>query len=281
MKTLQAAVERTLRYAAFFKFPLTQSEIHYWLSTGRVVSRPRVIQVLNGPGIPRSLRRFAVKSLTPTRRYRAQLSQKKLMLAHRVARVIASIPFVKMVALTGSAAIGNSKSGDDLDLMIITGPDTLWFSRPLVTLITEIFFHRRRPLKPHKGIPNEVCLNLWLDEHSLAVPKAKRNFYTAHEVLQLQPLVNRRGTYEKFLGANSWVKDFLANAWKVKQETYHPVKTTSPKTSAWSGLNRLAFYFQYRYMKNKMTREIVDLHRAYFHPQDWDRAITSYLEKGR
>jgi hypothetical protein len=183
------------------------------------------------------------------------------------------------VALTGSAAISNSRAGDDLDLMILTKVDTLWLIRPVIVLLTEILFRRRRP-RQGRQLRNAVCLNLWLDEAGMGVPQEKRNLYTAHEVLQLIPLVNKGQTYEKFLVANSWVSKFLANAWWEKRAEYQLDGLTKTKTqSGWQGLNRLAFRVQHQYMRNKITKEAVGLHSAYFHPQDWHESINQHLRR--
>lgn len=278
MNTVKAGVEAALRYTAFFNFPLTNEEVWRWLVYSKPVSQKRVDQALFENELPRPLGRLVIKKLTPSRQYKAKTSQKKLAKAMQVARRLALIPTVKLVALTGSAAIGNSTAGDDLDLMIVTSSDSLWLTRPLIVLLTELFFKRRRP-RQHARLGDAVCLNLWLDESGLAVPKTKRNLYTAHEVLQLVPLVNKQGSYEKFLLANRWVAKYLANAFAEKRYQYQLANPTPTRPSIWSVANKVAFWLQWRYMQPRLTRESVGLHIAYFHPRDWQGPLQAHFRK--
>ncbi len=277
MTNLRARVGETLRYAAFFDFPLTGEEIHRWLVTDKPVNKNRVERVLSGGKLPQRLRRFYLPKLSSSRLYRQKMSEQKKDKARKVAKVLALIPGVKLVALTGSAAIGNSRAGDDIDLMIVASGSSLWLIRPLVVIMVEIFFKRRRP-QQKRYLSDVICLNLWLDQEALAVPPRKRNLYTTHEVLQLQPLVNKGLAYEQFLFANRWVSQFLANAYEEKRFR-HSLVNYSKRSSIWSGLNRVAFLCQYHYMKRRITKETISLHAAYFHSQDWHKSMSQYFNR--
>jgi len=49
-----------------------------------------------------------------------------------------------------------------------------------------------------------------------ALPESERDLFSAHEVLQMEPVFDRGNTYKKFLLANKWVKTFLPNAWRYR-----------------------------------------------------------------
>jgi hypothetical protein len=116
------------------------------------------------------------------------------------------IPWVRLVALTGTRAMDNARADDDIDLMIITAANRLWLTRLLLTCL--LFPWLRRG----KQIARRLCLNLWLDETALAI--TPQNLFTAHEICQAVPLYNQDKTYEKFIKANQWVKQYLAN-WTI------------------------------------------------------------------
>ena len=69
--------------------------------------------------------------------------------------------------------------------------------------------------QPHQRflVSDKICLNLWLDETALSLPRNQRNLYTAHEVVQVKPILDRDYTYLKFIIANLWLKNYLPN-WK-------------------------------------------------------------------
>lgn len=121
-------------------------------------------------------------------------------------------------------------------------------------------------------VANKLCLNLWLDESALVLNQ--QNLYSAHELCQLQPLYNRDQTYQKFLAANLWYKNFLPN-WTMEEGrtltgglAEGQAGTAKPEgPTLMDSLEFLAYKFQYFYMKPKMTRERVGRHFAFFHPR--------------
>lgn len=261
---------RTLTYADIFNYPLTLPEIHHWL-----ISKFSVITSLSGR-ITQTGNYYTLPGrshLVKLRQARSRFSQEKLQLAHRVGEWLKSIPTIKLVAVTGALAMRNSDPNDDIDLMIVTSPNTLWLTRLLVVPLISLIAKRRKPQTiSHKPLAisdaNSICLNLWLDETALAVPSPKRNLYTAHEVAQIKPLWNRGRTYQQFLSANRWISRYLPNI----RIPISPMGPISP-ISLIIILNRLAFRLQLWYMRPRLTRETVTLHAAFFHPRDTSRLV--------
>ena len=260
----QLAVEKTLAYSRHFGLPLTPEKLHLWLIAPRPIPFAR-------------LHSYLPKSTAKSRQLieeRLRYSQKKLSFARSIARLLSLFPTIKLICATGSLAVDNAKQYDDLDIMIVTSADTLWLTRPLAIFFLKILRLRRPTSLPEHQSPrvsDKVCDNLWLDETALALPKNKRNLYTAHEVLQARPLFDRGNTHAKFISANQWTSKHLANAYlsKVTPRTVAGTKwRTPPRWNFLSPLNHLAFKLQYHYMKPKITRETITLHSAYFHPHD-------------
>ena len=254
---LKRAVYQTCLYSRFFDYPLNVDEVHTWLITPKQVSLSQILPL-------------CTRKLTPSqqsvRRQRYQFSQRKKDIATHLSSVLKHIPSIRLIALTGSLSVNNALPTDDIDLFIITTNHTLWLTRLLVVLIVVLFFRPRHPLQ-QQFLSDTICLNLWLDESALTIPSPKRNLYTAHEVLQIEPLFDRDHTYYRFLMANRWTSSYLANAYFQKLPTVPEHKNTAP-SACWFVrlLNLLSFYSQFLYMKSKITHEKVSLHSAYFHP---------------
>jgi len=132
-----------------------------------------------------------------------------MKIARKVARWLRLIPTIKMVAVTGALAMENSDKEDDVDLLIVTAKNRLWFSRGLVVTFLRFFGLYRRPRK----IKNMICPNMLLDEEHLVVHKKEQDLFSAHEVCQLKVLWEKDGIYQKFVKENQWAKRFLPN-WK-------------------------------------------------------------------
>jgi D-beta-D-heptose 7-phosphate kinase/D-beta-D-heptose 1-phosphate adenosyltransferase len=176
------------------------------------------------------------------------------------------------MAVTGSLAMENSSEESDIDLMIVTKKGFLWTTRALTYLMIGIFGVGVR--KPHdSNQKDKLCLNIWLDESDLIWPKKDRNLYTAHEIAQTVPLVNKCNAYEKFIYQNKWILDFWPNSIKIKN-----LKLKINNSRVRTGLlEQLAFKIQLKYMKSKITRELITPTRAVFHPQDWGEIIERKL----
>jgi len=268
---LSQAVEKTIAYGSYFNFPLSAEEVHFWLISPHPVSKSAIKKYLPVLKPEEILLR---KTLLKNTRQKEKITIKFIKYAR-------FIPSIRLIAHTGSVAVNNSKKDDDLDLLIITSPHTLWLTRVLLLLLLSLKFKRRHPGDNASQTKNTFCPNLWLDTLSLSVPKNRRNIYTAHEVLQVRPLFDRGRTHAKFILANSWTKHYLANAYSSfsEQRKESPVIPGSTRNlyKLLIPLNFIAFLIQYLYMLPKKTSEAVSLHAAYFHKTDFSSPLKKYL----
>lgn len=272
MTSLGQSVAATIQYAQFFDYDLTFTDLHRRLISPHVTSKKQLKEFINqSPKFKKQIH----SQLTRKRRKRNEISQKKHKIAHRFVNFIKHIPTINLIALTGSVAVDNARPQDDIDILIVTSPHTLWFTRPFVFIITKLFFSRRHPQKSITT-SNDICNNLWLDPQNLSVPKDKRNLYTAHETLQVKPLFDRHNMHQQLLSQNTWVKKHLANAYQLLYKKQPKPKTLS-LTFLLAPLNLLFFAIQYLYMKPKLTQETITLHSAYFHPRSLYPKIASQL----
>jgi len=186
--TLRSSINKTLSYAHFFNFPLKITELHFWLIGPKTTTLSSLKKYLKANPINPKFKKLLFTNSNTHRSKRFRVSQKKLRSAVKISRFLNLFSTIKLVAVTGSVAVNNADTNDDIDLMIITSSNMLWLTRLFVVPLIGIFFKRRLPrdikyqslnFKPR----NAVCLNLWLDTKALQVPASKQNLYTAHEVL--------------------------------------------------------------------------------------------------
>lgn len=203
---LTNAIIETVAYADIFDYPLTAAEIHRYL-IGQRRSREAVQAALDDNAtIAARLRRnddlYALagrEAIVTTRQQRQRLSSRFWPRARRYGRLIASLPFVKMVAVTGELAMDNVRERSDIDYFIVTEHRRLWLCRLFVIGVVHLAAR----------FGDTVCPNYLLSERTLAI--SERDLYSAHEVVQMIPL-SGLDTYARFRQLNQWVYDFLPNA---------------------------------------------------------------------
>lgn len=268
-------------YHNIFNYPLTKFDLDKWdtkLQNSKT-QKLKIVQKNNFHFI--NGRQNIVKKRIQNEKY----SQDKLKIAKRAASLISKIPTVEFVGVTGSLAMMNSGINSDIDLMIITKHGRLWTTRMISYLVTWLLgFKTRKPKS--KFEKDRLCLNMWMDESDLVWDKKDRNIYTAHEIAQIVPLINKNKTYEKFLYLNRWILDYWPNSVKIRKiniENRNKLKFSKFKYLNFIsdfGLrasNFIAFRMQYMYMYKKITREVVTPTRAIFHPNDWGKVVMAKL----
>ena len=260
----------TLTYHDIFDYPLTPFELIKW-TTGEKVKLTNFENIkVTGKGGFLFLK--GKGGLVLKRLMRKRASARKFAKAKKVAKILSLLPTIKMIAVTGALAMQNSGDESDIDFMVITRKGTLWTTRLLSLVLLDILRIPRRRYGD-RNQKDRLCLNIWLDESNLVW--RKRNIFTAHEIAQIEPLVNKSETYERFIYKNKWVKDYWPNAVVIKKiinKKFHEEGIVA------KFVEQLAGRFQYWYMRGKITREVVTPTRALFHPIDWGSLIASKLE---
>ena len=256
-------------YHDIFDYPLTIFELIKWNAGDKVkLLKNQDVKVVGKRGY------FSIKDregLILKRFMRKRISTRKVVIAKRAAKILSFIPTIKMVAVTGALAMENANEEADIDLMIITSKDTLWTTRLFTLLLLDILRIPRRKYGD-RNQKDKLCLNIWLDENNLAW--RKRNIFTAHEIAQIKPLVNKEEAYEKFISKNKWIVDYWPNAVKIQNYS----RQTNLRPSLFTIFEPLTRKFQLWYMKDKVTREVVTPTRALFHPIDWGDIVASKLK---
>lgn len=200
----ELSVLRTIVYASLFDYPLTPGEIcegligttatedtvRAWLSSSSWL-RARVEEI-GGYWCPRGR-----ADTIGTRRRRETSSRRRLQAHGPALRLVANLPFVRMVALSGSLAHLNASRGADVDLFLITAPGRVWAVTTTALLVARLLGWRRH-----------LCLNYVVSERQLAVEPA--DLFTANQIVHLRPLIGL-DVYRRFLEANPFVDRLYPN----------------------------------------------------------------------
>jgi hypothetical protein len=202
LTSLDDAVVETVAYSDVFDFPLTPEEVRRWLPLA--ASRQEVQTALDHLGtevlatVPPYVTLRGREHIIVTREQRRSSSRILRRRAVFYGSLMARLPFVRMVAITGSLAVENAAEGEDLDYLIVTVPGRVWLTRAMTMLVVR--------LAALRGIT--LCPNYFLSESVLAM--LERNYYTARELLQMVPLAGR-ATHRRMLLENAWWRDYLPN----------------------------------------------------------------------
>lgn len=201
------AVEKTIRYADIFNFPLKEGELRQYLVQAK--AEPRFFP----PGPYRKVGEYYVlqgrEELVGIRKLRDRYSQKKIARAISLSHWLRIFPGVRLVGLSGSVAAFNAAKFDDIDLVIVTAKGRIWLTRTLVLLAMSIL-GLKRPDRSGPHFSNQFCFNLWLEDSSSGLKMKNLDLYTAYEVCLMKPLLGGE-TYRRFLKFNSWTERFLPN----------------------------------------------------------------------
>jgi hypothetical protein len=107
------------------------------------------------------------------------------------------MPFVRMVALSGSLAHLNAEASADLDCFVITAPHRVWSVTLSLLVIARLFGWRRR-----------LCLNYVISEEALRVEPA--DLFSANQIIHLRPILGD-DVFARFVDANPFVREIYPN----------------------------------------------------------------------
>jgi hypothetical protein len=198
-------VLKPLYYADIFDFPLNFDEIYRFLE---VETSPEVVQhtldeALAAGRIIQIDGYYSLagrNELARQRQDRARTSEGLWVKGVLYGRWIASLPFIKMVSITGSLAVNNPRDGqDDIDYLIITQPKRLWLCRALIIALVRYGLQR--------GVT--ICPNYILTENVLYFEE--ENLYAAREIVQMVPIYGEE-SYLALRRVNTWITNYLPHS---------------------------------------------------------------------
>ncbi|MEM6527869.1 MAG: hypothetical protein AAF653_06220, partial [Chloroflexota bacterium] len=179
---LERAVLETVAYADIFSFPVTAYEAHRYLH-GVQTTPAHTQDVLDALTCQKQLIRKGDYYCLPHREHAFALREERAARTGRLwaaatdyGQQIARIPFVQMVAVTGSLAVENMDRHGDIDYLIVTSPERLWVVRLMVVVLVK--------LAARNGVT--LCPNYLITTNALTIHE--RNLFTARELTQMIPL---------------------------------------------------------------------------------------------
>jgi hypothetical protein len=211
--SLNKNIIATITYYDVLDLPLTAFEIwkhmivHEGQGRSERYSLGEVVEALGSEALVRRLGHENGFYFLPARGHlvsdriqREKLSGEKLRRMRRLARVMSFLPYVRMIAATGSLGFKHGKKESDWDMLIVFQPGKMWIARTLLTGFLQAIGKRRHGTK----ITDRACLNYFVTEDNLEI--LVQDLYSAHEYASLIPLFGRK-TFERFELAQAWIRD--------------------------------------------------------------------------
>lgn len=280
-KQIKLSIIDTFSYFDLFSYPLTVEQLELFLHKNTASKRLIKECLEEIPIIEEKYNYYFFsgrRDIAIKRKAQEQNNLRKLEIALKYSSLLSFVPGVKLIALTGSASMGNASRTDDIDLFIITRKNTLWITRFLVLALVRVLGKKRK--YKSTDVTDKLCINMFLDERELEF--SDKNIYVAHEIAQMKILFDEQKTFNNLFKRNSWIQSFFPSIGVLKkrkgrQKRWFDFLFFSEK--ALRVVNFAAFIFQYLYMFNKITREKVTFRKAFFHPNDISSVIINEYKK--
>jgi hypothetical protein len=295
----QKAVLSTLLYSDIFDFPLTLEELYINLISpschSREVGNPNTLQktLKTLSSIVSEKKGFycmtGKENSIENRINRLKYAKKKLKIAQKISTLLSHIPSIYFIGITGRLAHNDADENDDIDMFFITKKNTIWTTRALILVILQLMNLRRKPNETNPA--NKICANLIIEETALHWPNEKHDIYTAHEIINMQPLFSKNNMYKKFLSSNNWITQFYPNHNSHASHNVIPSLNVISNLKSYAIINTIKLLIippltelilkklQLTYMKKKITNETILPDFLAFHPHDYRQEVLKNFTK--
>jgi hypothetical protein len=195
----------TLTYFDMFDYPLRKREIFSFLShCDNFTEFDHALEILVKDFVIFKIGDFYSLQNNHSiaeRRYKGN-EKAGLMLkkAEKASRIIASFPFVKGIAVSGSLSKYFADENADIDFFIITAANRLWIARTMLHIFKKFTFLF--------NMQDCFCMNYFIDEAEPGI--VEKNVYTAMEIATILPL-RGRNIFDHFYEVNDWTRIFFPN----------------------------------------------------------------------
>lgn len=232
MNELEKSILKTIIYFDIFNYPMTVFEIWKYLYNYQCELIDVVKCLSNGDNIKRYIETKdglyflkGKKELIYSRKSKRDSSIFKIQIIKKVVCFLRFIPFIKMIAISGSIGYFNAKEDSDIDIFIIIKGGYVWLARFFITLSTHLSGKRRHG----KKIKNRVCLNFYISDNAMDLEclAYENDIWFAYWLLTVVPIFDL-GIYGDFYNSNKWVnklaknhiKHDVAKYWKVNDNIF-------------------------------------------------------------
>jgi hypothetical protein len=200
----QLAIARSVVYASLFDYPLTLAQLRQTLIES-VQTPSQILATYDGSDALRAAVEYREGFFFPAGRYdlvderrRREARSRAFLERHRrLLTLVCAIPYIRMVALSGSIAHLNLAGDGDLDLFIVTRGRRVWSVTVAVVLLAKLM--RRRRI---------VCANFVVADSQLVL--RQQDLFTASQIVHLKPLMGS-DVLRRLVAANPFVGRFYPN----------------------------------------------------------------------
>ncbi len=200
--SLERAILEALAYSDIFDHPLRFDELHRYLPTrAGKENLSSALTSLNGQIGKRGEYFFLTgrEEIVEIRKQRLARSENLLPHALRYGRILGALPFIRMVALTGSLAMLNISKNADFDYMLVAAKGRVWTARAFALALNRLA----------RLFGHTICPNLIVSESALEWPL--HDLYSARELAQMIPIAGM-DVYRRVMEINAWAMEFLPNS---------------------------------------------------------------------
>jgi hypothetical protein len=200
----ERAIVRSVLYASLFDYPLTLAQLRQTL----IESEQTATEILAAYAGSDALRAAidsqdgfffpAGRDWLITERRRREARSRRFIASHRLLlALISALPYVRLVALSGSIAHMNLEGSGDLDLFIVTRGRRVWSVTVAIVLLAKLLGRRKT-----------LCANFVVADSALRFEP--QDLFSASQIIHLKPLIGR-DVYRRLLADNPFVARFYPN----------------------------------------------------------------------
>ena len=199
-ETHEEAIEKTLLYSHLFNGGLHKNDLYKFLFDVRIDKEQfenalRNLLYFNKVNLKNDNVSLNYHNINIYKKEIKKLDKKRIC---RSLKIIKRIPFISCVCFSGGTANYGIENHDDIDLFIITKPNSVYFVYLMIHVLSKVFNLRK-----------QLCANFLIDETNLEI-KEQHDYYTAHQIVSLIPFKNGR-VLELFRQSNSWTVELFPN----------------------------------------------------------------------
>ena len=166
---------KAILYFSIFKYPINKEEVFDFAQTTTHHDLEKQLDFLTQEGVIHKLDHYYSSkndlSLVERRLKGNEMAKKIMPKANRVARLIAKLPYIDSVSLSGALSKGYFDDDGDIDFFIITKPNRLWIARTLMILYKKIVLLNSKKY---------FCVNYFITSNHLQIQEQNR--FTATEL---------------------------------------------------------------------------------------------------
>ena len=236
-ETPEQAIEKTLVYSNLFNSGIRSDNIHKQIfdkslspnELQRLIEKLTSMDLISHDDGMLKLKNFEEGFYV---RDKNKIENKKL---RRIIDFLLVLPFVSLISFSGGSTHYGLENHEDIDLFIITKPNTIYIVYFLIHIYSVLF-----------KVRNILCVNYLLDERNILIDHS-HDPYTAHQVISLTALKNEK-MLNHFWKANDWVKEYFPNFEYSENE----IKKSSKFYAVFKPFNNILMLFYKTLYRDKL-----------------------------